>query len=184
MNKTTTVISIVTGLAMSASAQASPKWQHERQQGFWDHARVLKVEPVLRQVQVSTPNRQCWQEEVRQPVTVQRGPGHASSTLVGAIVGGVIGNQFGSGSGKKLATAAGTMLGASLASDAAYARSSYTTYEHVSEQTRCTSNVSYHTETRTEAYDVTYRYRGEIFTTRMPYDPGKQLRVRVDVRPE
>lgn len=184
MNKTIISIAIISSLATSAVAQASPVWQPERQQRFWDHAKVINVEPVIRQVQISTPRRQCWQEEVRQPVVIQRGPSHASSTLVGAIVGGVIGHQFGGGSGKKLATAAGTMLGASLASDAARANTHYTSYDRVSEETRCSTNVEYHTEERTDGYEVTYRYRGETFTTRTPYHPGKKLRLRVSVTPD
>ena len=184
MNKTITAIAITTTLAFTSVAQASPKWSHQNEYGFWDQARVIRVEPVIRQVQISTPNRQCWQEEVRHPVTVRQGPSRASSTLVGAIIGGVIGNQFGGGSGKKLATAAGTMLGASLGSDAARAQERYTSYDRISEETHCTTNVEYHTEERTEGYDVTYRYHGETFTTRLQYDPGKKLRLRVSVVPE
>jgi len=185
MNKTITAIAITASLVATTAAQADPRWQHGRQQqGFWDSARVVRVEPVIRQVQVSTPRRECWQEEVRHPVTTRHGPSRASSTLVGAIIGGVIGNQFGGGSGKGLATAAGTMLGASLGNDAARARQRYTTYERVSEETRCTTKVEYQTEERTEGYDVTYRYHGETFSTRLPYHPGKKLRLRVSVTPE
>jgi uncharacterized protein YcfJ len=173
MNKTIIAITIVSSIA-ATSAQAGSRWHAEPQTTYWDHARVVRVEPVIREVQVSTPRRECWQEEVHQPVTVHHGPSRASSTLVGAIIGGVIGNQFGGGNGKKLATAAGTMLGASLGNDAARARERYTTYDQVSHQTRCASQVEYHTEQRTEGYDVTYRYRGQTFTTRMPYDPGKK----------
>ena len=184
MNKTTITIAIIASLSTTAIAHASPKWKRDHQQGFWDHARVINVEPVIRHIQISTPNRNCWQEEVRHPVTIQRGPNRASSTLVGAIIGGVIGNQFGGGSGKKLATAAGTMLGASLGNDAARAQQHYTTYDRVSDETRCTTNVEYHTEERTDGYNVTYRYHGETFTTRMPYHPGKKLRLRVNISPE
>lgn len=184
MNKTAITITIMATTLLSTTSHAGANWRHNRQQGFWDHARVINVEPVIRQVEISTPQRQCWQEEVRQPVTIQHGPSRASSTLVGAIIGGVIGNQFGGGSGKKLTTAAGAMLGASLGSDAARAHPQYSTYDRVSEQTRCTTRMEYHTEERPDGYDVTYRYRGEIFTTRMPYHPGKKLRLRVSVRPE
>lgn len=33
------------------------------------------------------------------------------------------------------------------------------------------------------AYDVEYRYRGEIYMARLSYDPGDRLRVRVSVLP-
>lgn len=33
------------------------------------------------------------------------------------------------------------------------------------------------------AFDVEYRFRGEVYVARLPYDPGGRLRVRVEVRP-
>ena len=36
---------------------------------------------------------------------------------------------------------------------------------------------------RIEGYDVTYEYAGREYVTRMPYDPGERIRVRVDVTP-
>ena len=36
---------------------------------------------------------------------------------------------------------------------------------------------------RIVAYDVTYEYNGRQFALRMPYDPGPQMPVNVDVRP-
>ncbi|HEX6136750.1 MAG TPA: hypothetical protein VF059_03780 [Casimicrobiaceae bacterium] len=32
-----------------------------------------------------------------------------------------------------------------------------------------------------EGYDVTYRYQNRDFTTRMAYDPGDRVQVRIDV---
>ena len=36
---------------------------------------------------------------------------------------------------------------------------------------------------RVVAYDVTYQYHGREFRIRMPYEPGEQMAVNVDVRP-
>ena len=33
------------------------------------------------------------------------------------------------------------------------------------------------------AYDVEYRYRGELYNARMNYDPGDRIRVRISVTP-
>ena len=35
-----------------------------------------------------------------------------------------------------------------------------------------------------EGYDVTYRYQNRDFTTRLPYDPGSRLQLRVVVEPQ
>ena len=32
-------------------------------------------------------------------------------------------------------------------------------------------------------YDIEYRYRGELYTSRMNYDPGDRIRVRISVTP-
>ncbi len=184
MNKTFSTLAITACLTIVTGVHAAPRWQHDRPQKFSDTARVIRVVPLYQQVQISTPRRECWQEKVRYPVTRSYGPSRASSTLVGAIIGGVIGNQFGGGDGKRLATAAGTMLGASIGNDAARARERYTTYDRVSYETRCSTEVDYHTESQIEAYRVTYRYRGQLFTTRLAYDPGKTLRLRIRVAPE
>ena len=33
------------------------------------------------------------------------------------------------------------------------------------------------------AYDVEYRYRGDVYTSRLNYDPGDRIRVKVNVTP-
>ncbi len=33
------------------------------------------------------------------------------------------------------------------------------------------------------AYDVQYRYRGDVYMARLNYDPGDRLRVRVSIEP-
>lgn len=46
---------------------------------------------------------------------------------------------------------------------------------------QCRLVSSYRYEQRVEGYDVTYHYQGRIYTTRMPYDPGSRVPVRLDV---
>jgi uncharacterized protein YcfJ len=38
-------------------------------------------------------------------------------------------------------------------------------------------------EQRIDGYRVTYVYQGREYSTRMPYDPGDRVRIRVDVIP-
>ena len=37
---------------------------------------------------------------------------------------------------------------------------------------------------RIEGYRVAYEYHGRRYETRMPYEPGERVRVRVDVFPD
>ena len=39
------------------------------------------------------------------------------------------------------------------------------------------------TQTTITGYEVTYRYRGQVLTTRLSYHPGRRLAVNVDVVP-
>ena len=39
-------------------------------------------------------------------------------------------------------------------------------------------------ERRLTAYDVEYRYMGETYMSRLPYDPGSRLRLRISVMPD
>lgn len=147
-----------------------------------DYAQVLSSRPIYRQVQVSQPRQECWDERVayREPRYYGPGPG----TLIGGILGGVIGNQFGGGNGRAVATAAGAVIGASVgAQQDAYAYGRRGDVERVGYQQRCRTidDVSYRNQV--DGYDVTYRYHGHVYRTQLPYDPGDRLAVDVDVRP-
>jgi uncharacterized protein YcfJ len=48
---------------------------------------------------------------------------------------------------------------------------------------RCEVHQEEHFEDRNEGFRVTYRYNGRTYVTRMPNDPGQQIRVRVAVSP-
>lgn len=179
MNKTI-VTGIITGmLVLSGNALAGHKYKHGNER-FYDKARVLHVEPIVRTIRVSTPRQECYQEEVRHPVYVENRHSDGAA-VVGGIIGGIVGHKLGKGRGG--ATIAGTLIGASLAKNASRHKDHGEYYEDISYEDRCVTRVSYHTEERIDGYIVTYRYKGEKFTTRMPYDPGKFVKVAVNVSP-
>ena len=49
---------------------------------------------------------------------------------------------------------------------------------------RCDVRYDEEYRARIDGYRVTYVYNGREHTTRLPYDPGDRIRVRVDVHPE
>ncbi|MDX1482287.1 MAG: glycine zipper 2TM domain-containing protein [Woeseiaceae bacterium] len=151
-------------------------------EGMYDYAKVVSVEPILRYVTVKTPVRECW-EETRH-YTVERRPNTAGGTLLGAIIGGVVGHQFGSGRGNDAATVAGTVIGAAVGNDIARRKDDvYESTRYARPVERCATRYQAHEEERIDGYRVIYRYHGQKYATRMPYDPGDRIRVRVDVRP-
>jgi uncharacterized protein YcfJ len=176
---------IVITLAFAAGSANAGGYAYRSQdssRAVYDYARVLSAEPVVRYVTVTTPVKECWQDT--EYYTVDHRPaGVGGKTLFGAILGGVIGHQFGGGNGKDVATVAGSLIGASIASETARNRGGYRTTEHSRPVTRCETRQTSHQEERIDGYRVIYAYNGQKYATQMKNDPGSRMRIRVDVRP-
>ena len=142
----------------------------------YDYAKVLSTQPIVRTVTVKAPVRECWQE-TQYYSTYERRRGAGGRALAGAVIGGVIGHQFGSGRGKDAATVAGSMIGAAIG------HGPVRRVDVAEPVERCETRMTSHREERIDGYRVVYRYHGQKYETRMPYDPGRELRVRVDIRP-
>lgn len=162
----------------SAAAQADPA-RYRDGGGFFDYAEVVRVDPIVRHVRVSTPREECWDEEVPVYRSEYRS---ATPMILGGIIGGVVGSTMGKGDGRTAATVAGTVLGGSVGRDVGHANQRPAESGTVLE-TRCRQVADYREEERVEGYDVSYRYQGEEYRTRMPRDPGERVRVRVTVEP-
>jgi uncharacterized protein YcfJ len=175
---------VVAGIAASTVALAAPPpWSNARSNRVhdgYDYARVVHVEPIVRRVRVETPRRECWDETryVNSRPHISD-PAVGGRTLLGGLIGGVIGHQFGSGRGRDAATIAGAVIGSHVGYDSASRRA--VTEERVVQ--RCATRYERDYEERIDGYDVTYEYNGRRHTTRLPYDPGATMRVRVAVTP-
>jgi uncharacterized protein YcfJ len=180
----TVTAALVLSLACAVPATASDYGDSRgRAAEIYDYARVLSAEPNLRYVKVTVPVQECWDDAEYYSVN-RRPAGIGGSTLFGAVVGGVIGHQFGSGRGNDAATAVGSILGAALGnSAAARANANYRPVEYSRPVRRCQTRYESRDEQRVDGYRVIYSYNGRKYATDMPYDPGKRLRIRVDVRP-
>ncbi len=177
----------------SAALAAPPYWakangrydqgHYDRNNQDADFARVVDVEPIVRRVRVTTPDRECWNET--QEVYPSRPRGSAGSMILGGLIGGVIGHQFGHGD-RHTPTLAGAVVGAAIGNEVGQQRMAREGYAVPVQREVQRCNVVYRDdyEERVEGYRVTYVYNGREYTTRMPYDPGPRLRVDVDVRPE
>lgn len=173
------------GAALSSTAAA------DRAQ-FVDYAQVKEVRPVYRTVEHHIPQRSCWDESVRieRPYSQPRQHNSATSTLVGGMIGGALGHAVGRGhDNKKIGTAVGAVLGMSIGNDIGHKNRPSTSreapyghdvYEHVE---RC--DVSYRKEIEEQliGYDVTYKYRGETFSTRTRHHPGERIKLAISVNP-
>lgn len=158
----------------------------------YDYARVVNVDPIVRQVRVTVPNRECWTETRYQEVSYPAGGaprGSAGSMILGGLIGAAVGNQVGRGDGRRAATVAGAIIGSAVGHDVAdrrnarYGGGTYTETRPY-EAERCEVRYDDRYEDRIEGYRVTYVYNGRRQVTQLPYDPGERIRVRVDVQPE
>ena len=170
-----------------------------------DFARVISVQPIIDFYQVSVPVEQCYPERVpRDRHANYRGKQTRTPEIVGALIGAAVGRKFGSGRGKDVATVAGAVLGGSIGRDVKnsarqrdrrYGNEYDRAYEggyggaygdgrgDYQTVSRCEVTQEYRDEEQIVGYDVSYKYNGHVYQTRMPYDPGEKIKVKVTVQP-
>ncbi len=157
---------------------------------FDDSARVLSVRPVRERIPIA--REECWNDrergyEDRSVTRSDTGAAIGPGTVLGAVVGGVIGHQMGSSSGgRDRGTAAGAIVGGLIGNQVDRDNNGADTsqVERVPVERdvqRC--RTVHEVREASVGFDVRYEYRGRQFTTRMPYDPGRALKVQVDVQP-
>jgi len=169
MNKRNRQITmLVLATAFAAPVFADGRHGHD----YYDYARVIYARPIYDTVQVMVPQQHCWTETGAYPLRPGAG-------LLGAIVGGTVGHQIGEGKGKRLATAAGAVIGARVAIDNQQRRMA--AYGYGQPVQRCETQQGWVSEQRIVGYNVKYKYNGRVFRTRTDYDPGSTIRIRVDV---
>jgi len=176
-------------LSAGAALATSPSWAkaHGYDRGYRDaeYARVIDVDPIVRRVRVSTPEQECWTEEQG----VQGGPARSEvrGTLIGGLIGAAVGHQLGRHyDAGPVAVVGGSLIGAAIGNGVG-ASKAQRNGEYVPvryrDVERCEVSYRDQWEERIDGYDVTYVYNGRKYTTVMPYDPGKRIRVDVNVRP-
>jgi uncharacterized protein YcfJ len=174
-----TMTALASVLAAPAFADPKPRHYSPAGGGGYDYARVVDVNPVVRKVRVEVPRRECWTEVVydNEP---QGYRGVAGPTLLGAAIGGVLGHQF---EGHSNATLIGALVGGAIGHDVGERRRVQYSQPVGREVERCDERIEQSYEERIDGYDVEYEYAGQRFHTRLPYDPGDRIRVRVAVTP-
>lgn len=165
-----------------AAAQYGPddRYEDESYEGYaravpenisYGYAQVLRADEVVEIVRTRTPEERCDEVEYRQSGS------NTTGTVVGAIVGAALGNQVGKGDGRKAATVAGAVAGGAIGNNIARQRAE-------AEARGCRVVEVEREETQVVGYDVEYMYKGEKYVSRLPYDPGNRLRVRISVTPD
>lgn len=187
---------VTSGLLLAGQAAFADNYRNNPRYGYpnrgpdagYDYARVVDVDPIIHRVRVSEPREECYTEtQYEDTGSYRRSQPAAGQMILGGIIGAAIGNQIGRGDGRRAATVAGAVVGSAIGHDAAHRRSGRDdgyTEVRARDVERCTVRYEERYEERIDGYRVTYVYNGREFNTRLPYDPGDKIRVRVDVRPD
>jgi uncharacterized protein YcfJ len=168
-------------LIMVAAVSSGAAWSAD----FVDTAKVISSTPIYERV--SEPRQECWNETVSSTGSVTRSaPVEERSiggALIGGVVGGVVGNQVGQGTGNTVATAAGAIAGAIIGDRVANPSNQQAQQASQTPQTRqeqhCRQVENFREVIR--GYNVTYRYKGQDVTTKLPYRPGDTVQVGISV---
>jgi len=178
-----TIFFTVMSLTFGSALADSRAWESDRRDRgvnmesrssgvFVDYAKVVGVVPFYREV--SVPHQVCNQETVYE----QRHVYSDRNSPAGMIVGGVVGSHIGKGKGKTVATVLGAITGSVVGNNVARGNGYESYPRNVSV---CKEVYSYRNEV--DGYDVTYAYNNSLFTTRMPYDPGNKVKIKVNIFP-
>ncbi|MGH8454323.1 MAG: glycine zipper 2TM domain-containing protein [Nevskiales bacterium] len=147
-------------------------------------AELIAAVPVSKQVQVPTSSRECSQVPVTYSETVQRErTSTPTNVIVGGLIGGVIGNQVVNGSKRDAATVVGAATGGYLGYERAKRKNAPETVQRVRYEERCRTVKGSRSELQPDGYDVTYRYQGQVYTTRMQTPPAARFPVTLNVQP-
>jgi uncharacterized protein YcfJ len=139
------------------------------------YAQVLSSSPIYQQINVAMPRQECYDQQV---AYTDNRPS-IGGTILGGLAGGLVGHAFGRGSGNAWATGIGAVVGAGVGNNIGSANN----VQRVGYQRQCATVNDYQVQQQLQGYDVTYRYGGQVYRTRLGYDPGPQLLVNVNVGP-
>jgi len=171
---------VISLIAFSTTAIAQPQYAQ--------FATVVGAQEILSVRNI--PQQQC--HTVNVPIYQQHAPAGgaiggvvdsvfgSTEGLVGAIVGGAIGSRVGKGSGKRWATGAGAVIGAQVGDR--HRQRQQPNVVGYQQQQQC--QTAYVAEQYVSGYNVTYDYKGHMFTEYSQFKPviGSKQMINIGVR--
>lgn len=145
-------------------------------ESFQDRGRVISSTPVYEEI--NQPRRECWTERVSESREAVRDRS-LGGAIIGGLAGGILGHQVGKGSGRKAATVIGAATGAIVGDRIDNDGNRYAVSTEPREVERCRSVDNW--SRKVSGYDVVYRYQGREYSTFLPYDPGSEIKLRVNI---
>lgn len=140
----------------------------------YQYGTVLSAKPIIEVVKEYQPTKICTEQA---PARVNK-KDTTGAQVVGGIVGAVIGSKMGKKSGTKvLGATAGAIIGSSIGKEAAASS------EPPAPGVTCRVENKMREFERQAGFRVVYLYQGEQFVTELPYDPGNEIKLKVEVAP-
>ncbi|MEQ1590885.1 MAG: glycine zipper 2TM domain-containing protein [Thiobacillaceae bacterium] len=168
MNTRTLKISLLSAAMLVGTSTAQAEYRDS--DDLMVRARVVSSTPVYESV--NEPRRECWTESSNETRSYRNN--NTGGSILGAIAGGLIGSTVGKGNGRVAAAAVGAATGA-VVGDRWNDGERRASYPQQVERCRSVDNV----RQVVSGYDVRYRFEGREFNTRLPYDPGDWLNLKV-----
>lgn len=177
MKRPLLITSILVSLSLVSTAQAghderryedsrydSSRYENTR----YARAKVVHVEPISGYSESRYPRERCY--------TVSSDRDRRKGSIVGAVVGSVVGYKLGGDRGdKRIGSVAGAVVGSVIGQSVAD-KGRDTRYH-------CEVTESRYGHAAIIGYNVTYKYKGQRYTTFMDYEPGRWIDVEVNVTP-
>lgn len=157
-------------------------------------AQVISVQRVNNRY-ASYQHQECWNEQTNNydnnyyrdssgRLYRSDSRGNVGGTVLGALIGGALGNQVGKGDGRTAATIGGAVVGGAIG-NSSNRGDGYDRYADSSNTVRRCRTVNDNNDYRNNynGYNVTYRYGNQTYRSYMNRNPGRTVRVQVDVQP-
>ena len=146
------MIALALAVALPAAAQTDYRYDDGAESDVrYDVARVVRVDAVVSHASRPVSRETCWSE----PTTYRYLPSYTYR-------GDADRDDADDGGADRVTVSGG--------------------YQKINDGgERCRTETSYRDTDRVLGYEVTYRYGGREYTTRMDHDPGDRMRVRVNV---
>jgi len=179
-------VSIIAAGSLASVANAAPhRGHHDRTPHYFINARVVDVRPMYRWVRVNRPRTNCHYERVHTETHHRKSS--TGATVLGGIIGGALGHKLGhrskSRGRRNASTAAGVILGASIARN--IHRKNNPGHTHRNSYTRrvCRTQNNHHQERVFKGYHIVYTLRQREYVTHSRRSPGRFIRLRVTATP-
>ncbi|RXK01018.1 hypothetical protein CRU98_00775 [Arcobacter sp. CECT 8986] len=146
-----------------------------------EFARVTHSEPIYKEVRVSQPVQECYEQEYRQKVyddnySYSNNNSIGLDTIVGVTAGAILGNQIGKGNGNTAAKIVGGLLGGKIANELRTNDSNSYHYE-TKYRTKCeTKYEKVRTKRVITGYKNYFKYDGVKYS-KVTKHPKKRIRI-------